>query len=84
MYRVSPEAVLFVPCRCILLFAAVMGGIAPATFNHVMYNISDFLHFPAGMKCTRAAPSCILFPAGGCGGPQVLRIIFSKRFMVKS
>ena len=79
MYRVSPEAVLFTPCQYILLFATVIKGITPTTFNHVIYKISDFLHFPAKIKCTRAAPSYILFLAGKCKKSEMLCIIFSKR-----
>ena len=56
MCKVSPGAVLFTPCQYILLFAAVIKGITPITFNHVHYNISDILHFSAEIKCTRAAP----------------------------
>ena len=68
MYKVSPEAVLFTPCQYILLFATV------TTFNYVIYNISDFLHFPAKIKCTRAAPSYILFLAGKCKKSEMLYI----------
>ena len=66
MCKVSPGAVLFTPCQYILLFAAVIKGITPITFNHVQYKISEILHFPAERKCTRAAPLYILFLAGKC------------------
>ena len=42
-----------------------------------MYNISDFLHFPAEKKCTQVAPSYILFLAGKCKKSEILYIIFS-------
>ena len=42
--NVSPEAILFTPMQYILIFATVMKGITPTTFNHVIYNISDFIH----------------------------------------
>ena len=41
--KVSPEAILFTPMQYILLFAAVIKCIAHPTFNHIMYNIFDFL-----------------------------------------
>ena len=63
----------------ILLFATVIKGITPTTFNHVIYNISDFLHCPAKIKCTLAAPSKILFRAGKCKKSEMLYIIFSKK-----
>ena len=70
VYKVSPEAVLLTPCQHILLFATVIKGIKPTTFIHVIYNISDFLHFPAELKCTRAAPLYFLFLAGKCKKSQ--------------
>ena len=80
LYKVSPEALLFTPCQYILLIATVIKDITPTTFNHVIYNISDFLHFPAEMKCTRAAPSYIVFLAGKYfKKSKMLYIIFSKR-----
>ena len=80
MYKVSPEAVLFTPCQYILLFATVIKGITQTPFNHVIHNISDFLHLPAKIKCTRAAPSYILFLAGKCKKSEMLHIIFRKSF----
>ena len=80
MYQVSPEAVLFTPCQYILLFATVLKGITPTTFNHVIYNISDFLHFPEEIKCTRAVPLYILFLTGKCKKSEMLYIIFSEKF----
>ena len=62
--KVSPEAVLFTTCRYILLFATVLKCIAPLSFNHIMYYISDFLLVPAEIKFTLVAPSYILFLAG--------------------
>jgi hypothetical protein len=53
VYKVSPEAVLFTPCQYILLFATVVKDITPTTFNHVKYNISDFLHFISSGKCKK-------------------------------
>ena len=62
----TPKAVLFTPFQYILLFATVIKGITPTTFNHVIYDISDFLHFSAEIKCSQAAPFYILFLARKC------------------
>ena len=45
--KVNPEAILFTPMQYILLFGTVIQCIAPTTCNNKMYNISDFLLFPA-------------------------------------
>ena len=63
----------------ILLFATVIKCIAPQTFNHIMYNISDFLLVPAKIKYTRAAPSYILFLTGTSKKSEMLYIKYSKR-----
>jgi hypothetical protein len=66
VYKVSPEAVLLTPCQSILLFITVIKGITPTTFNHVIYNISDFLHFPAE-----------IFLAGKCKKSEMVYNMFS-------
>ena len=47
----SPEAILFTPMQYILLLATVIKFIAHTTFNHIMYNIFDFLLVPAKIHC---------------------------------
>ena len=79
MYKVSPDAVLFTPCQYILFFETVIKGKTPTTFNHVIYNISECLHFPVEIKCTRAAPSYILFLAGNCKNQKWNTLYLVKR-----
>ena len=76
--KVSPEAILFTPMQYILLFATVIKCIAPPTFNHIMYYISDFLLVPAKIKCTPATPSYILLLAGTSKKSEMLYIIYSE------
>ena len=77
MYKVISEAVLFTPFQYISLFGTVIKGIKPTTFNHVIYNISDFLHFLAEKKMYSGSPSYILFLAGKCKMSEMYYIIFS-------
>ena len=57
--------------------ATVIKCIAHTKFNHIKYNIFDFLLVPAKIKYTWAAPSYILFIAGTSKKSKMLYIILS-------